>query len=139
MKYTLSSVNENLSYTTYYFSCSSDDVYYVTDTDPQTYRLEARRSTAEGGTTRIAKGRLTAKYYPTSYGSVSSIVTNPDNHPNAVPIHIEDEHDKAQTVYEVDLRELELKVKEAELREKEAHIERLEAERELERAKRDSE
>ena len=49
---------------------------------------------------------------------------------------IQDEDGNTQTVYRVDLRELELRVKEAQLKEKEAYIERLEAERALEEARR---
>lgn len=49
---------------------------------------------------------LTAVYYPTSYGWVSSVVANPTGHPEAIPVKIDDLHspERSGTYYDVDLR-----------------------------------
>lgn len=105
-----------------------DRVYYISAARTITFRLEGSRYAMSTGTVNTSRSQIKAMYFPTSYGSVKSTELSPDGFTDATPVAVQDEFGKTTTVYEVDLRELELKAKEAK-------IKALEAERELERAR----
>ncbi|MFZ5980350.1 MAG: hypothetical protein ACOYVF_06930 [Candidatus Zixiibacteriota bacterium] len=114
-----------------YFSIFTQKVYYKS-AGTYTFRLEGMPyvSVGEGAYVYVWYPRLLSTNYPTSYGSVASMVSSSEA----------GEFDEVtiETIYKVDIRELELKAKDARLREQQAHIERLEAERELECARREA-
>ncbi len=107
----------------YYFSGHSDKVYHLTGTGTYTFRIEAMKSTSATGNIAITSAKIIARYYPTSYGPIQTIMTDPGDIPNAESVIIEDEHGNTQTAYKVDLRELELKAKETKIKALEAQIE----------------
>ncbi|MCK5125245.1 MAG: hypothetical protein KAR42_03225 [candidate division Zixibacteria bacterium] len=125
----------------YYFTSSTDQIYFVNDSSERTYHLEAMKHSSATGSVSIEYPKITVMFFPTSYAPVKSITTDPNGFKDAIPIQIQttDKDGHTTTAYEVDLRELELKAKEAKIASQKAYIEQLEAERELERAKRDSE
>lgn len=105
-------------------------VYYKTQ-GTYTFRLEGLKI-GETGTAIVYFGILTATFYPKSYGSVETVVTGSETtqFDNAVPLTTEGTERgirHSEQLYEVDLREMELKA--ARLRE-----ELRQAERELEEA-----
>jgi hypothetical protein len=130
----------------HYFGCGMDDyassgthmfpvtvnrIYYLA-AGTYTFRLEATRSSGSAGTAKAVVPRIIATYIPTSYGLVATVVESPEGFPDAKPITITDPTGEMPptTVYEVDLRDLELKATKARL-----EAERLE--RELEKATRE--
>ncbi|MEZ5357336.1 MAG: hypothetical protein R3F48_00805 [Candidatus Zixiibacteriota bacterium] len=123
----------------YYYSASCERVYYLGDTLTYTFYLEAKTANLATGSASTYRPILTALYIPTSYGTVGSTVAENSGFENAVPVTVQDENGQTSTVYEVDLRELELKAQQAKIATQEAYIEQLKAERELEQAKREAE
>jgi hypothetical protein len=95
---------------------------YFMSAGTYTFRLEADKYWLNSvlAVSVVYQPVLTAMYFPTSYGSVSTVSPDPNIDPSAVPVSITDEAGNTTTGYEVDLRNLELRAKEAELREFEA-------------------
>jgi hypothetical protein len=75
------------------------------------FRMEGRASYPPPATARTWDHVLTASYYPTNYGPVYQIVTDPTgfDQPRALPMSDPVNPDASGTFYEVDLRELEAK------------------------------
>ncbi len=87
------------------------------DAGTYTFRVEGRPhpSNTAGAYSRVWSARITATYFPTSYGSVTGIVADPGDHPNAEAITLEDREGNITTAYKVDLRDLELRATRARL------------------------
>ncbi len=118
-----------------YFPISSKRTYYETTAGSHTYRLAAH-DISMVGTKFIYRPVITATYFPTSYGTVSTMVQDPSgDFDDAERVSIENPDGTSSTAYKVDLRSLELKTKEAQLRAREAELEALRLERELNQAK----
>ncbi len=81
---------------------------YYKSAGTYTFRIEAQAysSNTAGAMTRV-RGWLNATYLPTSYGSVISATSNPDEFTDAKSINMEDIDGTVTTTYKVDLRELE--------------------------------
>ncbi|MCK5125243.1 MAG: hypothetical protein KAR42_03215 [candidate division Zixibacteria bacterium] len=105
-----------------------DRVYYISSARTITFRLEAARYSQSTGTVRASRSRIKAMYFPTSYGSVKTLVSDPGEFTNAEMVTTKDGLGNSKTEYKVDLRDLEVKAKEAKIR-------ALEAELELEKAR----
>ncbi|MEZ5357339.1 MAG: hypothetical protein R3F48_00820 [Candidatus Zixiibacteriota bacterium] len=110
--------------------------YYLSTAGTYTFRLEAQLSGFSAGVMSVGHSYITAKYYPTSYGTVSAVSDVPQGIPGEEELVITNEQGESSTVYKVDLRELELQVKQAKIETQEAYIKQLELERQLEDAKR---
>jgi len=106
-----------------------DGMYYNETAGTYTYTLQGV-ALEESGTLDAINITLTAIYLPTSYAAVTTMVSDPTEFPDAVPIAVYDleGNPTGETEYKVDLRHLELKAKQK-------RIEALEAELELERAR----
>lgn len=91
-----------------------------------TFRLEALRGSSSA-TVLTSHNRITAIYYPTAYGSVST--TSPQSPPgiDAELISTTNLDGSTSQVYQYDLRDLELRAKAAQLKAKEAELELLKA------------
>lgn len=112
----------------YFYAVSVQHVYFKT-AGTYTFRLEGM-VTSTTHTTRAYRAIVTALYVPSGYGAIKSYVSDPAGFENAVPVEmmVDDKDPTAtETMYEVDLRELELKA----LRAREAA---LKAERDLYKA-----
>ncbi len=83
---------------------------YFKSAGTYSFRLEAEAylTNAAGAETKT-RGWLLATYYPTSYGSVITTTSDPNEFTDAKAISIEDIDGTVTTAYEVDLRELELR------------------------------
>ena len=114
------------STTTHRFSSAVSRTYYKSTAGTYTFRLEALK-TLTVGTSTIYYPNITAVYIPTSYGTVTTVASDPNGDPDAKMISITDEDGNTHTGYEIDLRNLELEVKEAALKLKEAELELLKA------------
>lgn len=110
-----------------YFAVSLHRVFFAATSGSHTFRLVGSPGAATHQI-KIFNITTTAKYFPTSYGPVKSLAASPEGFKDATPIRSPDSN-SGRDMYEVDLRELEIRVKEAKIR-------ALKAERELERAKR---
>jgi hypothetical protein len=106
-----------------------DGMYYNDAAGTFTYTLQGV-ALVESGTLYAMNITLTALYFPTSYATVSGMVSDPSGFPDAVPVPTYDHkgNPTGETRYKVDLRHLELQAKQK-------RIEALEAELELERAR----
>jgi hypothetical protein len=126
------------SYDAYYrIPVTVNRVYYKDSPGTYEFRMEGRQYMWSSTETDAIWAKLTALYIPTSYAAVKSMVDDPGDNPEAIPIEITDEdgNPTGEIRYEVDLRYYELKAKEAQLQETAARIKTLEAELELERAR----
>lgn len=113
------------------------DRVYFKSAGTYTFRLEGGRNSITAGTTvHVFNRSLTAVFYPTSYGSVAATVqsgeTGEFDEVTSISIDPADAGlasgtDAVQTVYQVDLRELELKAARAEAAAERARRELLEA------------
>jgi hypothetical protein len=101
-------------------------VYFET-AGPHTYILEGAQvaSNGTGAVTRVANVVMTATFYPTSYGPVSTVVSQSDaaGFVTAAPVTFPG----GSTGYQVDLRELELRAARARAAAEKAEREYLEA------------
>jgi hypothetical protein len=106
------------------WSISTHRLYYKT-VGTYTFRLEGE-ATSTAHTTNAINATVTALYIPSGYDEVKSYVFDPAGFENAVPLEVATDRNPAltETMYEVDLRELEMKA----LR---ARAEALKAERDL--------
>jgi hypothetical protein len=104
-----------------------DRLYHETSAGTYTFRLEGKKH-LNTGTAIAHNSMLTALYFPTSYGAVKSIVTDPGDNPEAIPVTSRDENGNMLSGYEVDLRYYEMQAQSARLK-------AIEAELELERAR----
>ncbi|MEZ5357334.1 MAG: hypothetical protein R3F48_00795 [Candidatus Zixiibacteriota bacterium] len=120
------------------YSGSTSYIFYESSAGTHEYRLEGQK-TSSFGTAAIKNAKISAQYFPGSYGSAIVYSDDPISGADAIPVSFNDDNGNAKTTYKVDLRELEMKVKQAQLEEKEAMVKRQEAELELERAKRENE
>lgn len=111
----------NSSSASYYWPVFVQRVYYK-EAGTYTFRLEGMH-TDDAHTSSASQYTLTALYFPTAYGTVSSIVSDPSGFTNTetVSTSLEDDAD-SETAFEVDLRELELRA--ARLREAALEAER---------------
>jgi hypothetical protein len=119
------------SYDSYYRTpITVNKVYYKDSPGTYEFRMEGRQYMWSSTETVASFGKLTALYFPTSYAAVKSMVDDPGDNPEAIPIEITDEdgNPTGEIRYEVDLRYYELKAKKK-------RIEALEAELELEQAR----
>ncbi len=82
-----------------------------------TFRVEGRThpSNSSGVVAKVWSAWMTAIYIPTSYGVVENIVTDPGDYPSAEAITFEDRDGVSQSVYKVDLRDLEIRATRARL------------------------
>ena len=101
-----------------YFPVSVDRTYYKDAAGSYTFRLEGKESTYNGTDADVYVQRpcATVLYIPTSYNAVKSYVSDPNGFKDAKMVTIENPENKneTKTLYEVDLRELELKVEKRE-------------------------
>ncbi|UCC44938.1 MAG: hypothetical protein JSU65_03165 [Candidatus Zixiibacteriota bacterium] len=106
-----------------------DGMYYNSEAGTFTYTFYGA-ALEESGTLNAMNITLTAIYLPTSYAAVTTMVSNPSDFPDAVPVPTYDlkGNPTGETKYKVDLRQLELKAKQK-------RIEALEAELEFEQAR----
>lgn len=122
------SVGNNGYYSTasHRFSVFLSRTYYKSSAGTYTFRLEAEKVTT-AGSSYIWNPVITAIYIPTSYGTVSTVASDPNGDSDAKLVSITDEDGNTHTGYEIDLRNLELKAKAAQLKAKEAELELMKA------------
>jgi hypothetical protein len=114
---------------------SATRTYYKAESGTYTFRLEGLRG-SDMGHLSVEHPALTAMYFPTSYGSVNTVLDNATNVIDAQPVNYTDVHGKSITKYKTDLRNLELRVKEAQLKAKEAELELFKAQQKLNQSSR---
>ncbi len=88
---------------------------YYKSAGTHTFRLEGI-SANNDHTSEAWAATVTAQYIPTAYESIKSFVSSPDGFENAVPVQMigdSDDPTVTETMYEVDLRELELRASRA--------------------------
>ena len=117
-----------------YLPISIRRTYYESSAGTYTYRLEALDQTLNCSK-YIWNPVITATYFPTSYGTVSAIVTSTeagdfDNAEQIIPASNGPDKSVGETGYRVDLRELELKAARARAAALEAEKELMEAQME---------
>lgn len=100
----------------HYNNVSHTRIYYKI-AGTHTFRVEgiAYASNGSGAITRTTGAWMLATYYPTSYGSVATVAANPGDYDNARTQSVEDQDGNITTVYEVDLRDLEIRATRARL------------------------
>jgi len=93
----------------YSYSISTHRVYFKS-AGSYTFRLEGE-ATSTAHTTNAINATVTALFISTGYDAVKSYVSDPSDFRNAVPVEALDgaNSSSSETLYEVDLRELELK------------------------------
>jgi len=106
------------------WSISTHRLYYKT-AGSYTFRLEGE-ATSTAHTTTALNATVTAMFIPTGYETVKSYVSDPTGFENAVPVQVsaDDNSTEPEMMYEVDLREMEMKALKA-------RAEALQAERDL--------
>ncbi len=101
-------------------------VFYKPDPGTFTFRLEGCTggSQGSGASLDIRNAMIQAMYFPTSYGSVNTLVSGEEagQFEKAAPVQVD-----GQTGYKVDLRELELKAARAEAEAQKARLELMDA------------
>lgn len=119
----------------YWEYVSVERVYYKT-AGTYTFRLEGMKTSSATGTVEADDAMLTAVFYPTSYGSVTTMVTSSEavKFEKAVSVPARDgegELGSPEPLYEVNLRELEIKEArlKAELEEIQRAIDKAESEK----------
>ncbi|MCK4518204.1 hypothetical protein KAT92_05470, partial [Candidatus Babeliales bacterium] len=97
----------------HYYSISAQRVYFKT-AGTHTFRLEGSKADLTHDIVAY-RATVTALYFPTDYGKIKSYVSSPVGFENAVPVEmmVDDDPSVTETMYEVDLRELELKASRA--------------------------
>jgi hypothetical protein len=118
-------------------------IYYKGSAGTYTFRMEAAQlATSSGANLAVWNPMMKATYYPTSYGTVATLVTAEESgqfeKATAVPVTDSPGHPSGQTMYQVDLRELEVKAAKAQAESEQAQRRALEAQLQLERAKNDA-
>ncbi len=141
--YTFSGADGYFGTQTHYYSNSNQRVYFKS-AGTYTFRLEGRRWT-NNGVAAVWFPSLTAIFLPTSYGSVTTLASSSEagGFDTAVPIgpsNVPSAHKalNADNLYEVDLRELELRAAraQAELERARADAARAEMDLRMERERR---
>jgi hypothetical protein len=91
------------------WSISTHRIYYKT-AGSYTFRLEGE-ATSTAHTTKAHNATVTALYIPSGYEVVKSYVSDPSGFENAVPVEVavNDNPALSKTMYEVDLRQLEMR------------------------------
>jgi len=109
-----------------YFDCNAQRTYFKS-AGTHTFYLAGNENSQ--GLVEAGYAILTAMFFPTSYGTVTTIASWPGDNPEATAITAQDKISKGsfQTIWKMDLRYYELKAKEARIR-------ALKADRELELA-----
>lgn len=90
---------------------------YYKSAGTYSFRVEGKAyaSNGAGAVTATSRVWILATYYPTSYGTVETIVASPDGFDNAEAVSVEDLDGNTTTAYKVDLRDLELRATRARL------------------------
>lgn len=115
------------------FPMNTSRVYFKS-AGTYTFRLEGRRFLSDGSVT-VGNARITAVFYPTAYGSITTIAEQPGDHPNAEAITLTELDGSTRTAYKMDLRYYEEKARQAEIKAQTAELEKLKAQTRLERAR----
>ncbi len=106
--------NEYFSTNTYRFPTTPTRTYYKASGGTYTFRLEGMKNSSVGFT-HVGQSSITAIYIPTSYGTVSTVSTQPPTDAEATQVSMTNPDGSTTTGYNYDLRDIELKVKKAEL------------------------
>jgi len=119
-----------------YFPLSVQRIYFK-PVGTYTFRFEGS-SFSSGGSASCNSAKITALYFPTSYGPVATSETTPSEgtDPRLISIIGGDRTPPQETTYEVDLKALEQRAREARKAAIEAEQARQQAERDLAEAKR---
>jgi len=142
--FTAGGEEEHGSSTAVYFEPMSVERIFSKAAGTWTFRLEAQTNgtTGAGGTTRIGYPHITATYFPTSYGSVTTFVSQNEATQFEKSIQVEpvgvtgtDAPQVTELIYQVDLRELELKAAKARAESEKAQRELLQAQMKLQQEK----
>lgn len=104
-------------------------VYFFNQAGTHTFRMEGRRGSASPAFSRSWDHIMTAEYFPTSYGAVSTVVAQADGFSQVTPVALTNSDDPSRSglSYVVDLRELELKAAKEQAEAEKAQRELLEA------------
>jgi hypothetical protein len=110
--YTVAGLGGYVNTATNYFPIYVTRTYFKS-AGTYTFRMEGRAVDVSPAVAKTWDHILTAVYYPTGYGAVKSISSEPGDYPQAVPMTITDDpdHNRTGSYYEVDLRYYELKAK----------------------------
>ena len=107
---------------------------YFKEAGDYKFRLEGRAlNNGSGAVTRVTRPYITAMFVPSSYGEVKTLIANSDaaGFDNATPVSVVDDELGTQTMFEVDLRDLELKAAKAQADAERARRELLQAQTRL--------
>jgi len=109
--YTQAGLSGYVNTGTNYFPIFVNRLYYGDTTGTYTFRLEGKAENSLPAEAHSWDHILTAIYYPTSYGYVSTITSNPEGFTNPVLLQSDTSAERSGNFYDVDLRELEEKNK----------------------------
>lgn len=117
--YTQAGLGGYVNTSTNYFPVYVTRTYYKA-AGSYTFRMEGRASNPLPAEAKTWDHILTAVFYPTSYEGVKQISSEPGDHPEAVPIIIDESTNpgRSGTYYEMDLRYYEMKSKAARKKQK---------------------
>lgn len=109
-------------------------VLFFSSAGPRTFYLQGNAWTGNNvaaASVVVPPTSLQATYYPTAYGSVSTLASTPGDHPDAKAVSITGIDGSVSTAYKMDLRYYEDKARAARIAEQKAELARIEAELEL--------
>ncbi len=120
--YTVAGLGGYVNTSTNYFPVYVTRTYYKT-AGTYTFRMEGRASYPIPAEAKTWDHILTAVFYPTSYEAVKQISSEPGDHPEAIPIILDNSADPQRrgTYYEMDLRYYERQAKAARKTQKTEH------------------
>ncbi|MFH2048621.1 MAG: hypothetical protein ABIJ12_04160 [bacterium] len=94
-----------------YFPIFVTRIFYGDTTGTYTFHLEGKAENSLPALAQTWDHILTAAYFPSSYGYVSTITNNPNGFTNPVLLQSDTSAERSGNFYDVDLRELEKKKK----------------------------
>ena len=94
-----------------YFPIFVTRLFYGDTSGTYTFRLEGKAENPLPALAQTWDHILTAAYFPSSYGYVSTITNNPNGFTNPVLLQRDTSAERSENFYDVDLRELEKKKK----------------------------
>lgn len=116
------------------FAAHTKRIYFKEAGDYK-FRLEGRAlDNGDGAVTLVTRPYITAMFVPSSYGEVKTLIANSaeaGQFDAATPVSVVDDELGSQTMYEVDLRDLELKAAQAQAEAERARRELLQAQARL--------
>lgn len=118
----------------HFYNCSIERTYFKS-AGTYLFRLEGMQTPESSGSAVMNFPVLTAMYFPSAYGAVSTVTSDPGDHPDAKAVTLIGLDGGTLTAYEMDLRYFEEKARAARIAKQKAELEALRAQMELDQAR----